>query len=62
MLPDEGMWAEMWHKKRKWQPTNGQENCKITALPTGNSQRPKIFDYSLGGYYHRERWARTRRY
>jgi hypothetical protein len=21
-----------------------------------------IFDYSLGGYYHRERWARTRRY
>jgi hypothetical protein len=23
---------------------------------------PKIFDYSLGGYYHRERWARTRRY
>jgi hypothetical protein len=22
---------------------------------------PKIFDYSLGGYYHRERWARTRR-
>jgi hypothetical protein len=23
---------------------------------------PKIFDYSLGGYYHRERWAHTRRY
>jgi hypothetical protein len=23
---------------------------------------PKIFDYSLGGYYHRERWSRTRRY
>jgi hypothetical protein len=23
---------------------------------------PKIFDYSLGGYYHQERWARTRRY
>jgi hypothetical protein len=23
---------------------------------------PKIFDYSLGGYYHRERWARTQRY
>jgi hypothetical protein len=23
---------------------------------------PKIFDYSLGGYYHRESWARTRRY
>jgi hypothetical protein len=23
---------------------------------------PKIFDYSLGGYYHREHWARTRRY
>jgi hypothetical protein len=22
----------------------------------------KIFDYSLGGYYHRERRARTRRY
>jgi hypothetical protein len=21
-----------------------------------------IFNYSLGGYYHRERWARTRRY
>jgi hypothetical protein len=23
---------------------------------------PKIFDYSLGGYYHREFWVRTRRY
>jgi hypothetical protein len=23
---------------------------------------PKIFDYSLGGYSHRERWPRTRRY
>jgi hypothetical protein len=23
---------------------------------------PKIFNYSLGGYYHRDRWARTRRY
>jgi hypothetical protein len=23
---------------------------------------PKIFDYSLGGYYHRERWPRTWRY
>jgi hypothetical protein len=23
---------------------------------------PKIFDYSLGGYYHRERWPRTRWY
>jgi hypothetical protein len=23
---------------------------------------PKIFDYSLGGYYHRERWPCTRRY
>jgi hypothetical protein len=22
----------------------------------------KLFDYSPGGYYHRERWARTRRY
>jgi hypothetical protein len=22
----------------------------------------KTFDYSLGGHYHRERWARTRRY
>jgi hypothetical protein len=22
----------------------------------------KTFGYSLGGYYHRERWARTRRY
>jgi hypothetical protein len=22
----------------------------------------KIFDYSLGGYYHQERWARIRRY
>jgi hypothetical protein len=20
---------------------------------------PKIFDYSLGGYYHQERWPRT---
>jgi hypothetical protein len=23
---------------------------------------PKIFDYSLGGYYHQERWPRTRWY
>jgi hypothetical protein len=23
---------------------------------------PKIFGYSLGGYSHRERWARTRWY
>jgi hypothetical protein len=23
---------------------------------------PKIFDYRLGGYYHQERWARTRQY
>jgi hypothetical protein len=23
---------------------------------------PKIFDYSLRGYYHQERWVRTRRY
>jgi hypothetical protein len=23
---------------------------------------PKKFDYTLGGYYHQERWARTRRY
>jgi hypothetical protein len=24
--------------------------------------KKRFFDYSLGGYYHRERWARTRRY
>jgi hypothetical protein len=23
---------------------------------------PKIFDYSIGGYYHRKRWPCTRRY
>jgi hypothetical protein len=120
-------------KSRKWQPTNGQENCKITILPTSNGQVPsqityrenyisditrirvmgnknmtmvdndgetfskmssmtfcvlmmtkeatkncyeghievkeeknsflslylKIFNYGLGGYYHRERWPRT---
>jgi hypothetical protein len=39
-LPNEGTWAETWRKKRKWQPTNGQENCKITALPMSNGQRP----------------------
>jgi hypothetical protein len=39
-LPDEGTWAETRRKKQKWQPTNGQENCKITALSTSNGQRP----------------------
>jgi hypothetical protein len=39
-LHDEGTWAETWRKEQKWQPTNGQENCKITALPTSNGQRP----------------------
>jgi hypothetical protein len=39
-LPDEGTWAETWRKEQKWQLTNGQENCKITALPTSNGQRP----------------------
>jgi hypothetical protein len=28
----------MWRKERKWQPTNGQENCEITALPMDNGQ------------------------
>jgi hypothetical protein len=26
------------------------------------SKQVFFFDYSLGGYSHRERWARTRRY
>jgi hypothetical protein len=39
-LPDEGTWVETWRKERKRQPTNGQENYKITALPTSNGQRP----------------------
>jgi hypothetical protein len=25
-------------------------------------KKKDFFDYSLGGYYHRERWACTRRY
>jgi hypothetical protein len=33
-LLGEGTWAEMWRKKRKRQPTNGQGKYKITALPT----------------------------
>jgi hypothetical protein len=32
-LLSEGTWAEMWRKERKRQPTNGQRNKKITALP-----------------------------
>jgi hypothetical protein len=32
-LPDEGTWAETWYKKRKWQPTNGQENYKLPRCP-----------------------------
>jgi hypothetical protein len=32
-LLGEGTWAETWQKKRKRQPTNGQRNSKITALP-----------------------------
>jgi hypothetical protein len=32
-------WAETWRKERKRQPTNGQGNCKITALPMSNGQR-----------------------
>jgi hypothetical protein len=39
-LPNEGTWAEMWRKKRKREPTNGQENHKITMLPTSNGQHP----------------------
>jgi hypothetical protein len=37
-LPGEEMWAETWCKERKQQHTNGQENYKITALPTSNGQ------------------------
>jgi hypothetical protein len=32
-LLGEGTWAEMWRKEWKRQPTNGQRNTKITALP-----------------------------
>jgi hypothetical protein len=32
-LLGEGTWAETWQKERKRQPTNGQRNTKITALP-----------------------------
>jgi hypothetical protein len=32
-LLGEGTWAETWRKERKRQPTNGQRNTKITALP-----------------------------
>jgi hypothetical protein len=39
-LPDEGTWAETWRKKWKRQSTNGQENYKITVLPTNNGQCP----------------------
>jgi hypothetical protein len=35
-LPDEGTWAEMWRKKQKRQPTNGQENYKINVLAKSN--------------------------
>jgi hypothetical protein len=43
-LPGEGTWAEMWRKKRKRQPTNGQGNYKITALPT---QRSALSQYDV---------------
>jgi hypothetical protein len=32
-LLGEGTWAVTWRKERKRQPTNGQRNIKITALP-----------------------------
>jgi hypothetical protein len=32
-LLSKGTWAETWRKKRKRQPTNGQRNTKITAIP-----------------------------
>jgi hypothetical protein len=32
-LLGEGTWAATWRKERKRQPTNGQRNIKITALP-----------------------------
>jgi hypothetical protein len=32
-LLGEGTWAVMWRKERKRQPTNGQRNIKIIALP-----------------------------
>jgi hypothetical protein len=33
LLLREGTWAKMWRKERKRQPTDGQRNIKITALP-----------------------------
>jgi hypothetical protein len=32
-LLGEGTWAATWQKEWKRQPTNGQRNTKITALP-----------------------------
>jgi hypothetical protein len=42
-------------------PTNIQQEMQGTSEGTlGFESTPEnIFDYSLGGYYHRERWART---
>jgi hypothetical protein len=42
---------------------SGMQDTELSEKATHLlSLYPKIFDYSLGGYYHRERWARTRRY
>jgi hypothetical protein len=35
------------------------ENTEASRINSVLSLYPKIFDYSLGGYYHREDWART---
>jgi hypothetical protein len=37
-LLGEGMWAEMWRKERKQQPTNGQENTKLLRYPRNGSR------------------------
>jgi hypothetical protein len=35
----EATWPETWRKEWKRQPTNGQRNCEITALPMSNGRR-----------------------
>jgi hypothetical protein len=44
----------LWHKEKKRQWIKAESVYIFEPIPEKN------FGYSLGGYFHRERWARTR--
>jgi hypothetical protein len=49
-------------RKRKIKEANEKLNLVKEESFFETIFEKRFFDYSLGGYYHRERWASTRRY